>query len=78
MFEAAERFFDDVALPLCDWVEGMEAFCGGHWRYDDLGSPILQEAAQVVGVVAFVSDEAFGRHGDGEQRPGAMNICGLA
>ena len=78
VLQATEGALDDVALAVGDGIEGRAVGAGGHRRDDDFGSLRGQEAAQVVGVVGLVTEQALRRRDRCQQVTRAADVMGLA
>ncbi len=78
VFDPAEGALDDVAGLVGDRIEGMAVHPGDLVGDDGRGAARSQEAAQMVGVIGLVADQAAARRRRGDQRRRACDVGDLA
>jgi hypothetical protein len=78
IFEAAIGAFDEVAVFVEFGVEGEEPLAIGLVGDDRRGPATFEEAAQVVGIIAFVANQPGGWRGRRQERPGEGDVGDIA
>src|SRR4029453_3434607 len=78
VFEPAEHPFDEVAALIGAGIVGVGMLAGGLWRDHRFGAAFGEPGAQAARVVGTIGEQPRRAWHDREQRPGAIEIVGVA